>query len=187
LKRGLNALAVRGRLILRPGQALAQAFKRAFDFSGRSRRSAYWWFALFTSLGGAAFGIVDEYVHVPGLEDWSVFFLLFCAVVILPDLSLGMRRLHDTGRKGWLYVVWILVSYGSILLPEPEYEINIVDVNDVNAWDLLGYSLIYNIISGLIFFGLVILMIFMLTRDSQSGRNRYGQNPKGIGNPDIFS
>lgn len=173
--------------ILRPGQALAQAFKRALDFNGRSRRSAYWWFALFAALGGAACGIVDEYVHVPGLEDWSVFFLLFCTIVVLPDLSLGMRRLHDTGRKGWLYVGWIIVSYGSIILPEPDFEYNIVEGESVEFWDLMGYDLIYSIFTGLIFFGLLILMIALLTRDSQRGPNRYGPNPKNIGNPDIFS
>lgn len=180
-------MAAQGKPILRPGQALAQGFKRALDFGGRSRRSAYWWFALFTSLGGVAFGMLDEYVHVPGLEDWSVFFLLFCAVVVLPDLSLGMRRLHDTGRRGWLYVVWIIVSYGSILLPEPEYEINIPDGASVRPWDLLGYNLIYSLMTVFIFFGLMIVIVIMLTRDSQPGANRYGPNPKGIGNPDIFS
>ena len=172
--------------ILRPGQALAQAFKRAFDFGGRSRRSAYWWFALFTSLGGVAFGIVDEYVNVPGLEGWSVFFLLFCAVVVLPDLSLGMRRLHDSGRRGWPYVVWIFVSYGSILLPEPNYEYDISEAESVEFWNLMGYDFMYSIITGLIFFTIMILMIFLLTRDSQSGSNMYGPNLKNEGNYDVF-
>ena len=177
----------RGSAILRPGQALAEAFKRTLDFGGRSRRSAYWWFALFTSLGGVAFEIIDDHVNVPGLENWSVFFLLFCAVVVMPDLSLGMRRLHDTGRNGWLYVVWIIVSYGSTLLPEPDLEYDIVEGESMEFWDLIGYDLIYSIVTGLIFCALMILMIVLLTRDSQPGPNIYGPNPKGIGNPDIFS
>ena len=180
-------MAAQGRHILRPGKALGEAFKRAFDFDGRSRRSAYWWFALFIVLGGAVSNIIDDYVAVPGLETWPVIYYIFYAVVVLPDLSLGMRRLHDTGRRGWLYVIWIIVSYGSILLPEPNYEINIPDGETVSAWDLIGYGMIYNIITVFIFLGLMILIIFLLTRDSQSGLNRYGPNPKGLGNPDIFS
>ena len=176
-----------GVAILRPGQALAQAFKRALDFNGRSRRSAYWWFALFTVLGGTAFEILDSYIDVPRLEDWSVFFILFCAVVVLPDLSLGMRRLHDTGRKGWLYVVWIVVSYGSIFLPEPDFGIYVLDSEPSNIWDLISYGLIYNLITVVVMFGLMLIMIVLFTRDSQTGVNAYGPNPKGLGNPDIFS
>ncbi len=131
--------------------------------------------------------MVDEYVNVLGLENGSVFFLLFCAVVVLPDMSLGMRRLHDTGRKGWLYAVWIFVSYGSILLPAPNYEYDIGDGENVGFWDLLGYDLLYNIVTGVIFFGLMVLMIILLTRDSQVGPNKYGPNPKGFGNVDVFS
>jgi len=34
---------------------------------------------------------------------------------------------------------------------------------------------------------LMLIMIFLLARDSQPGQNQYGPNPKGIGNLDIFS
>lgn len=138
-------------------------------------------------MGGLAFGILDEYVHVPGLEDWSVFFILFSVVVVLPDLSLGMRRLHDTGKKGWLYAVWVVVSYGSIFLPEADFRINAPDSETSDMWDLISYGLIYNLITVVVMFVLMLIMIILLTRDSQKGSNAYGPNPKGLGNPDIFS
>ncbi len=173
--------------MLRPGQALLEAYKRVLDFNGRSCRSAYWWFALFVFLGGYIADIIDEYVLVPGLEDWAVFFILFCALVVLPDLSLGMRRLHDTGRRGWLYGVWIIVSYGSIFLPEPDFDVRIPESGAVGALDLIGYGMAFTLITVILMFVLMLILIVLLTRDSQKGRNAYGGNPKGIGNPDVFS
>jgi len=174
-------------MILRPGQALAQGFKRAFDFHGRSRRSAYWWFALFNLLGGVSFGIIDEYVTVPGLESWAAFYILFSVLILVPDCALGMRRLHDTGRKGWPYIVWIIVSYGIIFLPEPNME-DLDTAADADAIaDALRYNLVYLVLTTGVLFLLMLTMIYLLTRDSQFGQNRYGPNPKGLGNPDVFS
>jgi uncharacterized membrane protein YhaH (DUF805 family) len=176
-----------GLVILRPGQALAEAFKRAFDFQGRSRRSAYWWFALFNSLGGITFGIIDEYVTIPGLENWAVFYILYSALIFVPDCALGIRRLHDTGRKGWPYIVWVIVIYGLIFLPEPNMADSVISGDPDEFADALLYDLVYSGLTMAVLFLLMLIMIFLLTRDSQSGQNQYGSNPKGIGNPDVFS
>lgn len=188
MRHGLNVLAAQAKAILNPLQAFLAAYRRAFDFHGRSRRSAYWWFVLFLVLGGLVFGTLDEYVTVPGFEDWSVFFILFSAVVVLPDLSLGMRRLHDTGRKGWLYVVYVTLSYGSIFLPEPSPpSIDFENNPSPGFLSYLGYEMLLTLILSAVIFLLMLVMIYLLTRDSQFGQNRYGPNPKGHGNADVFS
>ena len=52
-------------------------------------------------------------------------------------------------------------------------------------WWMCQFSSLYIFMA---LFGVyALLMIFLLTRDSQTGANAYGPNPKGIGNADVFS
>jgi len=133
------------------------------------------------------FGIVDEYVTVPGLENWAVFYILFSALILVPDCALGVRRLHDTGRKGWPYIVWVVVSYGLVVLPDPSMADLDAAADAEAVADALRYNLVYLVLTTAVLFLLMLIMIFLLSRDSQSGQNQYGPNPKGIGNLDVFS
>jgi uncharacterized membrane protein YhaH (DUF805 family) len=72
------------------------------QFEGRASRSEYWWFYLFTVLVGAA---ADSLGGTAG-NLASLFFLL-------PGLALVARRLHDTGRSGW----WFLLVFSIIGIP----------------------------------------------------------------------
>ena len=131
--------------------------------------------------------MVDIFLDVPGLENWSVLFIIFCAIIILPDISLGMRRLHDVGRKGWLYLVWACFNYGSIFIAEPDVLIDASkSAESLGAWRMLSNEAMFYFGFYFTFFILMLVMIFFLTRDSQKGPNKYGPNPKGIGNIDVF-
>jgi uncharacterized membrane protein YhaH (DUF805 family) len=72
------------------------------QFEGRASRSEYWWFYLFTVLVSAA---ADSLGGTVG-NLASLFFLL-------PGLALVARRLHDTGRSGW----WFLLIFTIIGIP----------------------------------------------------------------------
>lgn len=84
-----------------------EAVKRALtvnycNFNGRSSRSEFWWYVLFTFILGCiisiAFGWSDtvEYI-VSGVVNLAL---------LLPGLGLAVRRLHDTARSGW----WVLIN-----------------------------------------------------------------------------
>ena len=72
------------------------------QFSGRASRSEYWWFYLFTLLATA---VADRLSGTVG-DIASLVFLL-------PSLALVARRLHDTGRSGW----WFLLVFTVIGIP----------------------------------------------------------------------
>jgi uncharacterized membrane protein YhaH (DUF805 family) len=72
------------------------------QITGRASRSEYWWFYLFTVLVSAA---ADSLGGTAG-NLASLFFLL-------PGLALVARRLHDTGRSGW----WFLIAFTVIGIP----------------------------------------------------------------------
>jgi uncharacterized membrane protein YhaH (DUF805 family) len=123
------------------GQAIKSVFSQYATFSGRARRSEYWWFYLFSALVSipvqifffvmyaVAFASVFEQENSFGSEsdiafddvDWGLFMVGFIPVVVvglaffLPSLAVLVRRLHDTGRSGWWYFI-SLVPGGSIVL-----------------------------------------------------------------------
>ena len=84
------------------------ALKSYAVFSGRSRRSEYWYFALCYLILYAVCAIVDG---LTGSFDRASGIGLFTGVLtlalLIPSLSVGVRRLHDTGRSGW----WLLIAF----------------------------------------------------------------------------
>jgi len=101
-----------GDLLPRVGfaDAIKLGFNNYFTFSGRSRRSEYWFWALFTFLGGAVFQVVD------GITGVAIFYSIFSLVIIIPGLALGARRLHDIGKSGWWQLLWVAVLVGWVIL-----------------------------------------------------------------------
>lgn len=79
-------------------------------FSGRSRRSEYWFWALATSLVSLLLTILDLVFHN------SLLGLIFSLAVLLPGLTVSVRRLHDTGRSGWWLLIGLIPLVGAILL-----------------------------------------------------------------------
>ena len=104
-------------------------YRRYFDFTGRSRRKEFWSFALFVWLVHIALLVVFgrpashttatsfQYVYIipPGTPG-SWVDNLFSLVCLVPSLSVGARRLHDTGRSGWWQLLWLVLVVGWIVL-----------------------------------------------------------------------
>lgn len=88
------------------------ALKKYADFSGRARRSEYWFFFLFYVL--IYFGLIVASQIIGSLG--AALAVLFIIAMLIPSLSVGVRRLHDIGRSGW----WLLISFipliGAIVL-----------------------------------------------------------------------
>jgi uncharacterized membrane protein YhaH (DUF805 family) len=84
-------------------------WKRFAEFEGRSRRQEYWMFHLFNflafialaGLGGIGIAINQNYGAI--LFAPFAFYLL---AMIIPGLAVAVRRLHDTGRSGWLLLLF---------------------------------------------------------------------------------
>lgn len=82
------------------------ALKRSMEFSGRSVRREYWCSQI---TGTLIFVAVVVYEKAMGnLESNGIPWLAMVLFVtmLLPNLSLSVRRLHDTDRRGW----WALIS-----------------------------------------------------------------------------
>lgn len=100
--------------------AIKAFFKNCFDFNGRATKSEYWWAILFTYLFDLPFLAFSFYVisteanNLELLE--SIISLVKSGILLIPRLSLSVRRLHDVGKKGtYLFVEFIPVA-GIIML-----------------------------------------------------------------------
>jgi uncharacterized membrane protein YhaH (DUF805 family) len=105
------------------GQAVSDGFSQYATFSGRSRRSAYWYWVLFVFLGSVVASLLDnllgitiEGASVAGNDSVGWISLLFAFAVIIPSLAVTFRRLHDTGRSGWWWLFALLCCIGQIIV-----------------------------------------------------------------------
>ncbi|MBS0559572.1 MAG: DUF805 domain-containing protein [Proteobacteria bacterium] len=91
-------------------EAVSACFSKYATFSGRARRSEYWWFALFQALVNiAVYGIGQE-------AGGGLLGNLIELALVLPALAVAVRRLHDIDRSGWWLLIGIIPVIGWIML-----------------------------------------------------------------------
>jgi uncharacterized membrane protein YhaH (DUF805 family) len=95
------------------GEAIATCFNRYATFSGRARRAEYWYWILFGVLVGIAASILDALIVGSGSEIISI---LSSLGLLLPNLAVTVRRLHDIDRSGWWLLILPLPVVGAIVL-----------------------------------------------------------------------
>lgn len=80
------------------------------NFSGRTRRSAFWYAVLANAIVSWILGFVS------GLLDLAIIAGLYTLAALVPSIALGVRRLHDTGRSGWWYLLGLIPIANIVLL-----------------------------------------------------------------------
>ena len=89
-------------------QAVSSFFARWKDFNGRSSRSEYWWATLFVALTGIFTNILTLFLGLSGSIVAIIVLLLiviFSLFLTIASLALVVRRLHDTNKSGWWYLI----------------------------------------------------------------------------------
>ena len=102
------------------GAAISSFFRKYATFSGRARRSEFWFAVLFTTLVSIAISIVwpSTTVVLDGMsfQQSSLPSNLWQLAILIPSIALSVRRLHDVGRKGTYYLFVLLPIVGWIVL-----------------------------------------------------------------------
>ena len=92
------------------GESISTCFKKYFVIQGRASKSEFWWFQLLWSASFFISFIFEESLPV------QYFFIGIFVVIFIPLLTVGVRRLHDTGKSGFYYF-WSLVPFiGSLIV-----------------------------------------------------------------------
>jgi len=92
-------------------EAISDAFSKYVTFTGRSSRSAYWWFYLFGLLVVVAALIIDF-----AIGTYPIIYVVATLALLLPNLAVLVRRLHDAGHSGWWLLIGLLPLIGAIVL-----------------------------------------------------------------------
>ena len=91
------------------------ALKRTFDFKGRSRRREYWYFILSFWVVSLILEIIEANVPPPEQEILSIIQGIFGYALLIPLISLLIRRLHDIGKSGWWSLVFLIPIVGIVM------------------------------------------------------------------------
>ena len=94
-----------------------KVIKSYSDFNGRSRRKEYWMFTLWNFIFALlaisldySFGIVYPSI------GYGPLYIAYALFVLVPNIAVAIRRLHDTGKSGWMYLVAFIPIAGWIWL-----------------------------------------------------------------------
>ena len=83
------------------GEAISICFKKYFVFQGRAKLSEYWYFILFCII----LSLIGIYLSSIGSIPLSILGLILSYGTVIPQISVSVRRMHDTNRSGWY--LWI--------------------------------------------------------------------------------
>lgn len=103
--------------------AIRSGFDHYVKFDGRASRSAYWWWALFVFIVGIVANVLDGVFGLQQFREFNgqmyaaggVISGIATLALLLPNLSVTIRRLHDTDRSGWWWFIVIFPVIGWII------------------------------------------------------------------------
>ena len=103
--------------------AIRSGFDHYVKFDGRASRSAYWWWALFVFIVGIVANVLDGVFGLQQFREFNgqmyaaggVISGLATLALLLPNISVTIRRLHDTDRSGWWWFIVIFPVIGWII------------------------------------------------------------------------
>ncbi|MGG3889983.1 DUF805 domain-containing protein [Metabacillus fastidiosus] len=88
-----------------------EVLKNYVGFQGRARRKEYWMFNLVSVIITIILSIVEAVASID-----PVLTVIYFLAVFLPSLAVTVRRLHDTGRSGWWFLINLIPIIGGIIL-----------------------------------------------------------------------
>lgn len=92
-------------------------FENYANFSGRARRSEYWYFLLMNMIIAIGAIIIDS---VSGLNiaplPYGYVYFAYLLLTLLPGFAVAIRRLHDVGKSGWFFLISFIPFIGAIWL-----------------------------------------------------------------------
>ncbi|MBV1775064.1 DUF805 domain-containing protein [Burkholderiaceae bacterium DAT-1] len=134
---------------------VVSAYIRIFDFKGKSSQKEFWSFFIFNVIFSLIIAKFDQQLSLNKKIESGTLNLAFFVINALPNLSLQVRRLHDTGRSGWSLLILLapLVTYAgmsvfTLLLKHfsPSSTIAFLDPSNIQALIIIGLVALYSVI-----------------------------------------
>lgn len=151
-----------------PWQWMFLPFSRFAVLQGRSPRAEYWWFALLGLVVDMVAYVIDYGIDHAGLlvGHGGYFGMIAVVVLLLPQITVSVRRLHDVGRSGW----WLLAPVGVAFAAGVAAGTTSGDIGGT------GLSAVTVGLLAATCAALVMIFVWSVTRGT-IGDNRYGPDP----------
>ena len=112
------------------GESVKNFFKGYVDFKGRATRAEFWWAFLFVTIIGVVLLVIEMpaimgamiagYLPLnptyPELFPYIIPSYILMFALIIPQLALYWRRLHDTGKSGLFFLLYLIPVAGFIIM-----------------------------------------------------------------------
>lgn len=166
-------------------EAIKSCISNYARFSGRASRPEYWWFALFIFIVSSVLRIIDTALFGTDPVTQTPNGLLgplFSLAMLLPFIAVGWRRMHDTGKPGWLLLLPMLVTSATVFFLMVGV-MGFASMQNSGAYpvDMVGpaafLGLAGMIAAAVVQVVLFVLLLWWLTRPSEAGANSYGPPP----------
>ncbi len=99
--------------------------KRYADFSGRARRREFWSWFLFVWIATFVIMYLDSALGLGGTASsyssggsvgfnmsGGVLTMVFALAILIPNIAVSVRRLHDVGKSGWMLLIGLIPILG---------------------------------------------------------------------------
>lgn len=78
--------------------------KKYNDFTGRARRSEYWYFVLINTIFFQGLAFLNALLFNGSvLVGWLL--ILINLAILVPTVAVAIRRMHDVGKSGWYMLI----------------------------------------------------------------------------------
>ncbi|MYC29259.1 MAG: DUF805 domain-containing protein [Chloroflexi bacterium] len=163
--------------------AITQCLRKYVEFNGRATRAEFWWWVLAVVIVSFALNAFNGFINaLVGQSAFSILPAVFSLAVLLPNLVVTSRRLHDIGKSGWWLLVWIVASVlGTIPLGIGIAAMVIAVWSGESWWGHPDFwmPLLFGVaVSFLVWIGLFIWWLLWMVRQGQPGANRFGPDPR---------
>ncbi|MGD0145095.1 MAG: DUF805 domain-containing protein [Rhizomicrobium sp.] len=132
------------------------------DFNGRVGRAQFWWYVLVGVVLGIGVSIVASIVT-------HLLSTLFALALLLPNLGMTVRRLHDTGKPG----IWALL----LLVPLVVQIFLGLMMLSMGMWGVFGFLYAFIQLISLASLVALIIVIYFCAQPGDASANAYGPPP----------
>lgn len=141
-------------------ESVLETLKKYADFNGRASRQEFWIFFLFVVLAQAFARVIDGIFGRGGLMPGPIYGLV-ALLLVLPQIAVTVRRLHDVSRPGTDAVLpFALLFCAPLVIYFNGF------IGRIVALGYLGITLI-----------LFASLLMLLTKKGGSVPNKYGAAP----------
>ena len=87
-----------------------EVLKKYAVFKGRARRSEFWYYTLFYIIVSIILSIISSMMG----DKKGIIGIVYSLGLFIPGLAVGVRRLHDIGKSGWMILINLIPLIGFI-------------------------------------------------------------------------